>query len=514
MIPIQKKSLFNISFSDINISVQTTKSLQTYISGLNLKSGIRNKIYILTAVILDKNSETKTKDNFVKIHSNLLIKLFGSEYFHFINYCIEQKIIKTKNNYLTASKYPISATSKKYGIYDKFLNSEITTIKFQDVKISKRLNKIIQTKGDISGDIDNTNKSYKQLTKEKINKIFENTNKPFETEVQKKVNNIMLRNLFIHNEQKTRVIPFADDKFKPMYNYLNQLSFDIPGARQFLKQNKNNLKPKQKRQIQDVISFFSKNKLRYIKQDRQGRLYTIVTLMPKVMRQFLKLKYNNKDKLIIADVSNFQPYILNDFIKQYDLSDNKDAKQWYNLTSKGQIYGYITNLYNKKYHSKTKQSTIKKRLISIINSRVKGEIPRYYFLKKTKLNGDKIFLQIQNKKTKLYLLLEKKFPSIIKTLKEMKVNNYKDASINLHKFESGLMINDIALNFATSNFCLTIHDAIICKLSDLPKLKKVLNFNFGLHFSKLPGIKITNLKGEIITDIKTNKTNKILCEQI
>lgn len=489
---IQKKSLFNISICDNNITVQTTKSLQTYISGLNLKSGIKNKIYILAALILSKNSETKTKDNFVKIHSNLLIKLFGSEYSNFLNYCIEQKIIKTKNNYFPAAIFPISATSKKYRLYDKFINSELITVKFQDKKIIKRLNKIFETKGDIPGDGD-LNKSYKEITKDKINKIFENTNKPFETEVQKKVNNIMLCNQFILDKQKTRIVPLFENKFQNMYRYLNQLSFDISGAKNYLKQNKNNLKYKQQRQIQDVISFFQKNnKVRYIKQDRQGRLYTIVTLMPKVMRQFLKIKYNTKDKLIIADVSNFQPFILNHFIKQNNLHNCKDAKQWYNLTSKGQIYSYIQNLYNKKYHSKTQITTIKKRLISIINSRVKGEIPRYYLLQKTKNNGEKIFLQIKNNKTKLYLLLEAKFPSIIKTLKEKKKNNYKDASLELHRFESGIMINDIALNFASSNFCLTIHDAIICKLSDLNKLTKVLNFHFGLHFDKLPALKVTD----------------------
>jgi len=413
----QKKVLFNISISDNNlIQIQTTKSLQTYISGF--KPGTIRKIYLLASIILYKNSVTKSKDNFVKIHSNLLTKFFGSQYKSFLNFCKSQKIIQTKNNYYTASDFPLSASSKKYRLYNNFLNSDLISVKFQDKKIIKRLNKILLTKGEDLA-MSNINKSYKQITKEKINKIFADTNKPFITEVQKKVNNIMLCNQFIYNEQKTRLIPCNSPKFSNMYQYLNMLSFDIHGARQYLKQNKSNLSHKQQRQIQDIIYIFQNKKVRYIKQDRQGRVYSIVTLMPKVLRQFLKIKYS-KDTLVIADVSNFQPYILNYFIKQNNLQDNKDAKHWYNLSSKGKIYEHLTNQYNKKYNSKTKKTTIKKRLISIINSRIKGEAPRYYFIKKTKNNGDKIFLQVHNSKTKLYKLMEAKFPSVIQTLKVIK----------------------------------------------------------------------------------------------
>jgi len=73
------------------------------------------------------------------------------------------------------------------------------------------------------------------------------------------------------------------------------------------------------------------------------------------------------------------------------------------------------------------------------------------------------------------------------------------------------MIDNIAVNFANTNFCQTIHDAVICKYSDLNKLTKVLNFHFGLYFDKLPALKVTNLKGELIGEVQTiNKIQTVI----
>lgn len=230
-----------------------------------------------------------------------------------------------------------------------------------------------------------------------------------------------------------------------------------------------------------VIKFFEDNEKRTIKRCKAGRLFTIITRMHKDLIRFVEYK---NATLIEIDVKNFQPFTLNSFIKDLGYHNNKDAKHWLNITSAGKVYQYFMDLYNKSYKPKKGiiRDSIKRQLISIINGRIKDNST------------------YKTKKSKLYLLLEKKFPTVIKVLNEIKKDDYKDMSYELQSLEADIMIHTIATNYSCDYFILTKHDAVIIRLIDIINFKKSFFFHFGYLFDKKPKITLRKLDGSEYKD--------------
>jgi len=461
-----KKTLYKIQFDNQTIKVTIPESLITHLKQLNLKQNLLHKIYVFVSILIYYSLNKKYKDSFIPLHSNILIKLFSSYYLKFISKLKELSIIQVNNQYLTSKDHPLTAISKKYKLYNSsFYNSKLIQISFSDIKLTKRLNKLYSLRVAGTGDVTyNSYKPYKQLTRERLKNIFSNSKFPYG------------KSSIIPEPKETNSNIVTDAKYDNLKFWLNSIEFDIPSAKLYLEKNKNKFTYKQINSIEHIINLFQTKEPLHLKQCKAGRLFSVVTQMPKVLRQFLKYKnFNGEyDNLVMLDISNFQPFIINKYLYDYNLQNNKDSKQWYKLTSSGKIYQYLVELYNKQKNIKRKVSkqTIKQRLVSIINSQTPEP----------------------TEQTILYKLLVNKFPSIINLFKQIKEQDYKQMSYQLQSFESKLMIQDIAIPFSYL-FILTIHDGVIIREVDVNTYQRYFMDAFSKHFSRLPALKQTNLIG-------------------
>lgn len=479
-------SIYNFTLcQNAKIQMQIPETLQSYLSDLDLKKGTKNKIYLFASFILYQNRINKIDGDWTVIHSLTLKKILGSRYKKFLSQIQELQIVQVNNQYLTSKEHFQNACSKKYRLYARFLDSPIITVTIIDKKIYRRLLKLHRAQAN-SKNI--SYKQYKQGIKNITDYFFSN----------KKLDAYD----FIDTNQNEReeiprsiIVSDSDPKYKNLYKCLNEITFDVQAAREYIFHSRCDHTDKEINQMNYTCDYFLLNMPRLIKQQRSGRITSVITNMNKELRQFIRL--NNEEELIMLDVSNFQPYILNLFIKKLGLENKQDSIQWLNLTAKGQIYEQLQDIYNAVYPDKRKKSRmqIKKELVSILN----GPIKENNYFKDTR--------------TDLYLLLEDLFPSVIQTLNEMKKNDYKDMSFLLQGAEARLMIDSIACKFAKENFILTIHDAVVIQRKDLKKFRRLFRSVFRKYLSVLPKLKLTGLDGEAISKRKEKK-QEITTKQI
>ena len=189
---------------------------------------------------------------------------------------------------------------------------------------------------------------------------------------------------------------------------------------------------------------------RYFYVAKSGRLYTSITNMPSVFRQFLS--FGNGEKLVETDVSNCQPLILN------HISSNTDDR-YKELCERGEFYSYLEN-------------EMKEAGISIPD---KGSFKVDVFTK--------VYFDKGKRNNKYKDAFEKSFPKTYDVIKDIKKDNHKELSNQLQTKESELIMRvcSILRNEHGIEGILTIHDSIMVEERFQAIVEQVMNDVFSLE---------------------------------
>lgn len=192
--------------------------------------------------------------------------------------------------------------------------------------------------------------------------------------------------------------------------------------------------------------------------DSYGRLHTNFTNLKSIIRK--NCLYIDGEKTIEIDIKNSQPRFLNKLIEihtgEFDFNKH-EIKLYRNLTNSGGFYNYLIE--------NTNINEIKKIKDSVYKVLFGKNYPNYF---------EKRF--------------EFLFPTIYAFIKfyKNKMGGYKYLSHKLQSLESDLIFNNIIRDIFEINRdvkLITVHDSIICKVSDYNFVNEIFQKNIEREFS-------------------------------
>lgn len=183
---------------------------------------------------------------------------------------------------------------------------------------------------------------------------------------------------------------------------------------------------------------------RYFYVAKSGRLYTSITNMPSVFRQFLSFESN--EKLIEVDQKNCQPLLLSHIDSRVD--DN-----YRELCEQGEFYSYL--------EKEMRQSGI--------NMSDKGSFKVDFF--------SKVFFDTEKRNNKYKEIFKDCFPNTYDVIQEIKKDDYKELSHQLQTKESQLLMRVCSIlrdEYGVENI-LTIHDSVMVEERFQGVVEQVMN---------------------------------------
>lgn len=245
--------------------------------------------------------------------------------------------------------------------------------------------------------------------------------------------------------------------YKNLRDILLNVSIDYDGAIKALEQL--NLDEKKKsynltriNSIHDGVLSFS------VDFKSTNRVFNSITNLKRELRQFVLI---NGKPIRDIDVSNAQPLLFCKMIREYTNAylpnSAADIEKYIELCETGNLYKYLSAKFGVENTSDFKKE---------------------FFAK--------VFFSTERRKYKIRKMFDKLFPTVSKIVSFYKKTNYKNLAIELQRFESEVIISNVARNLIDLgvNEFITLHDAIFCtdELFDTVRTEIILGFNkFGLH---------------------------------
>lgn len=198
-----------------------------------------------------------------------------------------------------------------------------------------------------------------------------------------------------------------------------------------------------------------------IRPDNKSRVYTNLTSLPRVHRDFISL---NNNPLLITDISNSQILLTVPLLHSYWAKNSgkglinlpQDVKDFQILAESGLFYEELANFIGLSFSNAIDRNNFKKKVFEEI-----------------------WFSSNSSRSTAIKKEFKKKFPNvffIISELKKLKPNEvnkltikkpHRSFPIHLQRFEASIVIDKVWKSMIkTGKNVLTLHDAIICSESE------------------------------------------------
>jgi hypothetical protein len=272
------------------------------------------------------------------------------------------------------------------------------------------------------------------------------------------------------NRNRKEINETPQEKF--IFDCLAKVTIDDSGAVAYIDElkNKGELRDSQVESWKFHIDSI-KGKAHYqTRSEKCGRVFNLVTNLPKPLRKFLKL---DGKSLFNVDVKSCQPLLL---AALYD-KNSEEGKRYKQLVESGEFYRNIASFLGKELNEDTK-SVIKNNLWECI-------FGKNYVLKDTKFNNLVDYYR-QNFPELLNIMI-----NIKKRLTKKEKRSHAKLPILLQKMESNAFIDHIVDKFRVLNIpLLTVHDSILCHEEHIEFAKSTIESTFKELFDLLPSIAV------------------------
>lgn len=175
-----------------------------------------------------------------------------------------------------------------------------------------------------------------------------------------------------------------------------------------------------------------------------GRLHTCVTNMKSEFRKCLKM---DGEELVEIDISYCQPTLLSHLIKGY----RNEWSKYVELLQTHDFYDWISS---------------ETRTLGYNREKCKKAIFSQMLFCDNKTSDRSAF----------FAKFKQHFPKLSREMRGIKITNYKRLAVLLQRVESKLIIDGVLKKFSQEEIpCLTVHDAVLVKKSDLERAKAFMD---------------------------------------
>lgn len=318
----------------------------------------------------------------------------------------------------------------------------------------------------------------------------------------------------------------ADKKTKHLTKWLKGKNFEVDSqsASKFIK--KKYSKPTKKDRYKRNMRGMTIDKLKgtstiYSREGKDNRLHSIITSLPKDLRNFVKFQ---KSSLISIDIKNSQPFILASII------NNLQQQHTHSKEHNTGIILFLTNTIPIMFDQLTKMEithqldSFKKQVFDGVYYKCLGKILYQNNILSKKMNGDYIYIKYNKEKEflesetyenlreagkkinmqsmfckkfsgELGSVFKKEYPSTAKIIDKIRLleNNEKGVlSILLQNIEA-----DFVLDYATKKISVkhpdvplfTIHDSVVTTIDHFDTVKTEFEKHCKSYFGRIPSLK-------------------------
>lgn len=194
-----------------------------------------------------------------------------------------------------------------------------------------------------------------------------------------------------------------------------------------------------------------------VDHQKTGRVFTVVSNMPRELRPFLRI---NGKPLVEIDVSNSQCLVFCIYLLRHYGSQNlpEDVAHYIDLCQRGEFYKEV------------------EKLVVTEGEEVDDDTFKSTFF-------GKIFFSTETINYKWRQRFDVAFPHVSRAISAAKVQNYKELSIMLSNLESEILIKGVAAHLYRSEVCefTTIHDSILCTAEAFDECYNAMRNEFLAH---------------------------------
>jgi hypothetical protein len=341
------------------------------------------KFYFIIHSLFSKYMQLGEAEYF-SLNAKLLMRIIGKYYRNYLDILLSLQIIETDNHYITANQATLEKPaksigfrlSKPYRITD-FVTYENNSIGYQPFELSFATSSLSSKKNKI-----NNNEYHYDLPSEELYILS------------------MMEQLKLQDIQAIDELDSELEKGSITKDEYQKAKFQIS-------------------------SFLQKDF--YYSRPTRARVYTSVSQMSKKIRRFLRFQ---NQELKDIDLCNAHPLFANHFLKG---TDTEDGRRWYELTSKGALYGYLV-------------SQLPDYDRQVIKEAVTTMLASSYCSKKMRPIVDKI---------------KELFPTVWTKLDSLRKRGYSTAKL-LQKMEADIFIDTISKQLIKEQIPFwNVHDGII-----------------------------------------------------
>lgn len=268
-------------------------------------------------------------------------------------------------------------------------------------------------------------------------------------------------NNFLRKYEKKRKADY--DKMTPIQNQirlmLTNIKYDLENAQVSYEVDKNILNIRQINSLRMHLHKLKENDFFFSVDKYTGRIFHNYDIMRKEYRRFILDEDNNS--MIEIDIANSQPFFLSLLIKSISNSYQyfSDLVLYENLTLNAKFYQYVFD--------HTSNDFNKEDILIFMYSPLKKEnrLLRNFF--------------------------QEHFPTLYTLMKTIKLDSYRDLSIDLQKLEAEMMINTVAPILLSRNILFVpIHDSVMISSKYKDEVMSIIKDEFKKKYNIVPVLKV------------------------
>jgi len=310
----------------------------------------------------------------------------------------------------------------------------------------------------------------------------------------------------IEKFKKDRMI-YKTDIEKAVFDKLHELDLDFETAYDFVETIEDN----NKYISYKIAASNFQDRHFFVETDRNGRIHTNITNLPKVLRRFLSWE---GERLIEIDISNAQPFFLNELLIDYSYNDQRILDSTRNFQNTDEFYTeiqnttvqctdktnpnpctspYVVDFFDQHYIEHTVSGSFYDMFQEHLNFSMSLDYSRAQV--KTVVmgifNGDESRRYYDRWVGSEAKIFENLFSNTLNVIREWKVEDHKRLSNKLQRIEADLMIKGVFRRILQQNPHVpiyTIHDGLLTIPAHAVYVESVIRDECAKVFGIVPKI--------------------------